>query len=219
MSLLSDGISDLDLFQSNIPIQDIPSCKTTLIRTSLAYVDHAGQLRVLAPIRDYIRVARPPSLQLVRPLRKYLIDLLKLYMAWWDASAFAVDLVPHLVSNLGNLHSLLLHGLGSDHSDLKESILGIIMLNHLSLRMNRGLTPLMMRLPDILSGMDDHGLYGRFITEALEAWQFYTLPNLELAIDKAIEDFRIIQDRDEEGEYMYCVDLHTFELGMLSSTL
>ncbi|KAJ7765111.1 hypothetical protein B0H14DRAFT_3593245 [Mycena olivaceomarginata] len=203
MSLLSDGISDLDLFQSNIPIQDIPSCKTTLIRTSLAYVDHAGQLKVLAPIRDYIRVARPPSLQLVRPLRKYLIDLLKLYMAWWDASAFAVDLVPHLVSNLGNLHSLLLHGLGSDHSDLKESILGIIMLNHLSLRMNRGLTPLMTRLPDILSGMDDHGLYGRFITEALEAWQFYTLPNLELAIDKAIEDFRIIQDRDEEAGYYF----------------
>ncbi|KAJ7715292.1 P-loop containing nucleoside triphosphate hydrolase protein, partial [Mycena olivaceomarginata] len=75
MSLLSDGISDLELVGSNIPIPDIPNCKTTLIRTSLAYVDHAGQFKVLAPIRDYIQLARPPSLQLVQPLRKYLIDL------------------------------------------------------------------------------------------------------------------------------------------------
>ncbi|KAJ7697070.1 hypothetical protein B0H14DRAFT_2315271, partial [Mycena olivaceomarginata] len=78
MSLLSDGISDLDLVQSNIPIANIPDCKTTLVRTSLAYVDHAGRFKVLAPIRDYIHLARPPSLQLVQPLRKYLIDLLKL---------------------------------------------------------------------------------------------------------------------------------------------
>ncbi|KAJ7833923.1 P-loop containing nucleoside triphosphate hydrolase protein [Mycena olivaceomarginata] len=69
MSLLSDGISDLDLFQSNIPIPNIPNCKTTLVRTSLAYIDHAGRLKVLAPIRDYIHLARPPSQQLVRPLR------------------------------------------------------------------------------------------------------------------------------------------------------
>jgi hypothetical protein len=40
MSLLSDGISDLESVQSNIPIPDIPNCKTTLVRTSLAYVDH-----------------------------------------------------------------------------------------------------------------------------------------------------------------------------------
>ncbi|KAJ7339811.1 P-loop containing nucleoside triphosphate hydrolase protein, partial [Mycena albidolilacea] len=75
MSLLSDGISDFDLLQGNIPIQDILSCKTALICTSLAYVDHAGRFKVLAPIREYIHLARPPSLHLVRPLRKYFIDL------------------------------------------------------------------------------------------------------------------------------------------------
>ncbi|KAJ7846597.1 P-loop containing nucleoside triphosphate hydrolase protein, partial [Mycena olivaceomarginata] len=121
MSLLSDGISNLDLVQSNIPIQDIPDCKTTLVRTSLAYVDHAGQFKVLAPIREYIRATRPPSLQLVRPLRKYLVDLLKLYMAWWHTSSFGVDLVPRLVSNIGNLHSVLSLGLDSDQNDLRES--------------------------------------------------------------------------------------------------
>jgi hypothetical protein len=68
--------------------------------------------------------------------------------------------------------------------------------------MNRGLTPLMLRLPEILSGMDDHELHGRFITEAFESRNFYTLPNPEVAIDKAIEHFRLIQDRDGEGDYM-----------------
>ncbi|KAJ7320788.1 P-loop containing nucleoside triphosphate hydrolase protein, partial [Mycena albidolilacea] len=123
MSLLSDGISDLDLVQSNIPIQDIAECKTTLIRTSLAYVDRSGRFKVLAPIREYIHLVRPPYLGLVRPLRKYLLDLLELH----TAQSFGVDLVPRLVSNLGNLHNILLQGLDSDHTDLREAILGIIL--------------------------------------------------------------------------------------------
>ncbi|KAF7344685.1 NB-ARC domain-containing protein [Mycena venus] len=203
MSLLSDGISDLDLAQSNIPIPDIPNCKTTLVRTSLAYIDHAGRFKVLAPIREYIHLTKPPSIQLVQPMRKYLIDLLKLYMAWSDTSSFAIDLVPRLVSNLGNLHSVLLQGLDTDHSELRESILGIIMLNHLNVRMNRGLTPLMLRLPEILSRMDDHYLHGQFITGAFEARRFYTLPNLEVAIDEGIKHFQLLQERNEEGAYYF----------------
>jgi hypothetical protein len=50
MSLLSDGISDADLVQSKPPIPEILKCKSTLVRTSLTYVDHAGRLKVLAPI-------------------------------------------------------------------------------------------------------------------------------------------------------------------------
>jgi hypothetical protein len=198
MSLLSDGISDLDLFQSNIPIQDIPDCKTTLVRTSLAYVDHSGRFKVLAPIREYICLAIPPSMSLVRPLRKYLMDLLKLHQAW----SFGVDLVPRLVSNFGNLHNILLQGLDSDHTDLRESILGVTMLNNLYMTMNRGLTPLMLRLPEILSGIDDHELHGWFLTEALESRELYTLPDLELAIDEAIEHFHLIHDCEKECEYM-----------------
>ncbi|KAJ7835260.1 P-loop containing nucleoside triphosphate hydrolase protein, partial [Mycena olivaceomarginata] len=203
MSLLSDGISDLDLVQSNIPIPDIPNCKATLIRTSLAYIDHARRLKVLAPIRDYIHFARPPSLQLVRPLRKYLINMLKLYVAWWYTSASVADFLPSLISNFGNLHSVLLQGLESNHSDLRESILGIIMLSNLSVTMNRGLTPLMLRLPEILAGMDDPELHGRFVTAAFVARHLYTLPNPEMAIEKAIEHFREIKDADEEGE-LHC---------------
>jgi hypothetical protein len=65
MSLLSDGISDHDLVQSRPPIPEILKCKATLLCTSLAYVDQAGQLKLLAPIREYIRNSQPPSLTLV----------------------------------------------------------------------------------------------------------------------------------------------------------
>ncbi|KAJ7800138.1 P-loop containing nucleoside triphosphate hydrolase protein, partial [Mycena olivaceomarginata] len=75
MSLLSDGISDIDLVQSKSPIPDILKSKTALIRTSLAYVDRTGRLKVLAPIREYIQIARPPSSDLVRPLQKHLTNL------------------------------------------------------------------------------------------------------------------------------------------------
>ncbi|KAJ7870095.1 P-loop containing nucleoside triphosphate hydrolase protein, partial [Mycena olivaceomarginata] len=92
MSLLSDGISDVDLVQSKPPIPDIPRCKTTLVRTSLAYVDHAGRFKVLAPIREYIQTTRPPSPLLVRPLRKHLNHLLKLGVM--RRSSLGVDLIP-----------------------------------------------------------------------------------------------------------------------------
>ncbi|KAJ7662516.1 hypothetical protein B0H14DRAFT_1075825 [Mycena olivaceomarginata] len=85
------------------------------------------------------------------------------------------------------------------------------MLNHLSLMMNRGLTPLFLRLPEILSGMDDHELHGRFIKCALEAHQFYTLPNPELAIGKAIEHFRLIQDRDAEAGLLIAIAAYYYE--------
>jgi hypothetical protein len=203
MSLLSDGLSNLDLVQSNIPIQDITDCKTTLILTSLAYIDHAGRFKVLAPIQEYIRATQPAPLQLVRPLRKYLIDLFDLWQAWWDGPSFASDFFPHLVSNLGNLHTVLQQGLDSDHTDCKGCVLGILLLNSLSLGMNRGFSPLMLHLPEILSKIDDQELYGRFITAALESRDFYTLPHPEKSMEKAIECFHLIQDRSRKGGYMY----------------
>ncbi|KAJ7796314.1 hypothetical protein B0H14DRAFT_3551206 [Mycena olivaceomarginata] len=213
MALLSDGISDIDLVQTKLPIPDIMKCKATLIRTSLAYVDHAGQLKVLAPIREYINTIRPPSSLLVQPLRRHFHTLLKLWRSFVEHSSLEVDLIPHLVSSLGNLHNVLLHGLDSTQTDLGETIQGIIILNDLNLTMNCGLSPLMLRLSEILAEIHDHKLHGQFITGALLAWQFYKIPNPEKSIDEAIEDFRIIKNLNGEARlysaiaeyYLHCV--------------
>jgi hypothetical protein len=126
LSLLSDGISNTDLTQSKPPIPEIVKCQTTLLRTSLAFVDHAGRLKVLAPIRDYIQATRPPSPPLVRPLRKYFSDLLSLWTTVINSSSGVGDLTPHLLSNLGNMHNLLMYGLDLDPTDTGDTAQAIL---------------------------------------------------------------------------------------------
>jgi hypothetical protein len=57
LSMPPDGLTDADLVQAKLPIIDILACKTTLIRTSLAFVDHDQHLKVLVPVREHILTA------------------------------------------------------------------------------------------------------------------------------------------------------------------
>ncbi|KAJ7181126.1 P-loop containing nucleoside triphosphate hydrolase protein, partial [Mycena filopes] len=61
LSILPDGLSDVELVQSHLPIKDVLSCKSALIATSLAYKDTKGRLRSLLPIREHVREFSPPS--------------------------------------------------------------------------------------------------------------------------------------------------------------
>ncbi|KAF8207366.1 hypothetical protein K438DRAFT_1962295 [Mycena galopus ATCC 62051] len=169
MSLLSDGISDIDLAQSKIPIPDLPECKATLIRTSLAYVDHAGQLKVLAPIQEYVHTVRPPSSLLVQPLHAHLNKLLQLWWNFRNGSSSTSSLIPRLVSNLGNLHNVLLHGLNGDFADLAETMHSIILLSRLNMTIN------------------------------FMGCQFYTIDNPTELMDEAVQHFRTNKDLEGEA--------------------
>ncbi|KAJ7452928.1 P-loop containing nucleoside triphosphate hydrolase protein, partial [Mycena latifolia] len=61
LSILSDGIMDEDLIIGKVPLPTIAHCRSSLIRTSLAYMDGGGRLKALSPIREYIRRFHPPS--------------------------------------------------------------------------------------------------------------------------------------------------------------
>ncbi|KAJ7260670.1 P-loop containing nucleoside triphosphate hydrolase protein, partial [Mycena rebaudengoi] len=61
LSMLPDGFTDADLVQANFPIVNILACKTTLIQTSLAFVDQDEHLKVLVPIREHILHVHPPA--------------------------------------------------------------------------------------------------------------------------------------------------------------
>ncbi|KAJ7839329.1 hypothetical protein B0H14DRAFT_2787348 [Mycena olivaceomarginata] len=199
MSLLSDGISDHNLVQSRPPIPEILKCKATLLRTSLAYVDHAGQLKLLAPIREYIHNIQPPSPPLVRPLRTHFIDLLKLWRTVMDSSSFVDDLIPHLLSNLGNLHNILLQGLDFDHEACSETTRGIILLNDLHLYMDLGLNSLMLRLLEILDQMKDHDLHGKFIIGTFKARHFYEISDPDKLMAIGLEHFQMTKDLEGEA--------------------
>ncbi|KAF8207419.1 hypothetical protein K438DRAFT_1962342 [Mycena galopus ATCC 62051] len=125
-------------------------------------------------------------------------------VTWLYGSSFAVDSIVHLVSNLGNLHNLLQHGLDGDHEDLRETVQAIIWLHRLNMTMDRGLSPPWLRLPEILAQIEDHSIQGQFIVGALLAQYFHTLANPEKSIDEAMEHFRLIHDLNGEGEYQSC---------------
>ncbi|KAJ7288743.1 P-loop containing nucleoside triphosphate hydrolase protein, partial [Mycena rebaudengoi] len=60
LSMLPDGLSDTDLIQMRLPIPEILACKSTLIRTSLAFIGKDQRLKVLVPIREHVFGVHPP---------------------------------------------------------------------------------------------------------------------------------------------------------------
>ncbi|KAJ7211467.1 P-loop containing nucleoside triphosphate hydrolase protein, partial [Mycena rebaudengoi] len=71
LSMLPDGLADSDLVQAKLPITDILACKTTLLQTSLAFVDQDQHLKVLVPIREHILHIHPPADALKLKLREH----------------------------------------------------------------------------------------------------------------------------------------------------
>ncbi|KAJ7469476.1 hypothetical protein FB451DRAFT_1476296 [Mycena latifolia] len=75
LSILPDGLSNVELLQSILPVPHILTCKAVLLQTSLAYIE-SKRLKVLVPIREYMQHIHPPSPSLVQPLRKHYHSLL-----------------------------------------------------------------------------------------------------------------------------------------------
>ncbi|KAJ7633317.1 P-loop containing nucleoside triphosphate hydrolase protein, partial [Mycena polygramma] len=71
LSILPDGISDIELIQSGLPIQDVQHCKAVLLATSLAYNDNKRRLKALTPIREYMTLHHPCSHPLTQAIRKH----------------------------------------------------------------------------------------------------------------------------------------------------
>ncbi|KAJ7889965.1 P-loop containing nucleoside triphosphate hydrolase protein [Mycena leptocephala] len=79
LAILPNGLSDVELVQSQLPIENILGCKAALIHTSLAYSDEHKQLKALIPIREYIQRIQPPADHLVRPVLKHFRELLEVF--------------------------------------------------------------------------------------------------------------------------------------------
>ncbi|KAJ7724497.1 hypothetical protein B0H16DRAFT_1430498, partial [Mycena metata] len=71
LSILPDGLSDVELKQSKFAIQGILDCKMALLRTALAYLDDHKRLKALVPIREYMAKFQPPTDEMIKPLFKH----------------------------------------------------------------------------------------------------------------------------------------------------
>ncbi|KAJ7453466.1 P-loop containing nucleoside triphosphate hydrolase protein, partial [Mycena latifolia] len=110
LSMLPDGLSNAELLQSTLPIDNILACKAILLCTSLAYVDDQQRLKALVPIREYIQKIHPPRACMVTPLLQHFQALLEVYVTF-HGTVLAPGTVARITSNLVNIHNLLVQGL------------------------------------------------------------------------------------------------------------
>ncbi|KAJ7166836.1 hypothetical protein C8R46DRAFT_1192145 [Mycena filopes] len=150
LSILPDGLSDIELVQSNLQIKDVLSCKSALIATSLAYRDSKGRLRSLVPIREHVRRFSPPPDALVQALRKLFHNLLVLYHKYNDWRLSGV--LAQITTNLANLDEVLQWGLQPQSLDLAETIESITSLNSFYRVTRAGRTHLLNDIPIHLCG-------------------------------------------------------------------
>lgn len=136
LSILPDGLSDAMLSQVQRPLQEILRCKTSLLRTSLAYLGHDGRLKALVPIREYVRTACPPGVSLMNSLRDYIYDLIKSSKGF--RFALASGIVTRLAADMGNIKSLLEFSL-NEHTDiLHETLVCVLDMAEYTCRANGG---------------------------------------------------------------------------------
>ncbi|KAJ7486943.1 P-loop containing nucleoside triphosphate hydrolase protein [Mycena latifolia] len=179
LSILPDGLSDLDLVQCKPSIPDILQCKATLLGNTLAYTDDANRLKSLVPIREHVLHFDPPSSCLTEPLWKYFQSHLDLYQRYVGQTQMASKL-KEITAHLGNMKQVLSRALHSDNPDLAGAIDCTISLNSFFQITGHGWLDLMDVIPSILPQPPNPRLEARFILETLRSSDHYPMSAEEL---------------------------------------
>ncbi|KAJ7495540.1 hypothetical protein FB451DRAFT_1478439, partial [Mycena latifolia] len=118
LSILPDGISEAELLQAQLPIDNVLACKAALLRTSLAYADDQQHLKVLVPIREYMHKRHPPTTQIVQPLLKYFQKLLEIFVTF-QGTGSGPDIAARIAPNCANIQGILAYELDPDSPGLR----------------------------------------------------------------------------------------------------
>ncbi|KAJ7099313.1 hypothetical protein B0H15DRAFT_542712 [Mycena belliarum] len=187
LSVLPDGLSDqvIKQLQFSRVFENILGSKSTLLRTSLAYIDFDQRLKVLAPIREYVRHLHPPTSALVTPLLEYYFDLVRLFEGYHELPSG--DLFRRISTDFGNITSMLQTGLQSENPrSTREAAIGCaISLATFTRTMVRGSNELFRSMTGLVETFGDKTLLGRYLLE------------LSLVPDKSISTLSVLKQANE----------------------
>ncbi|KAJ7818565.1 hypothetical protein B0H13DRAFT_2455061 [Mycena leptocephala] len=195
LSMLPDGLSDTELVQSKLPIDNILGCKTALIRTTLAYSDGNKRLKALVPIREYMQKVEPPGFHLVRPLLKHFKELLELFMEYRGTQSSSAT-VDRITSNYSNIQNILWNGAQQGHTDLVNTIYCACDLNLFSQLIGRGLISFIAHIPTILPHPCHHHMEAYYILSLFNSFGYTSASVIETLVLQAIELFKHFDDPD-----------------------
>ncbi|KAJ7094857.1 hypothetical protein C8R44DRAFT_718366 [Mycena epipterygia] len=209
LSILPDGLSDAELLQSKLSINNLLECRSMLLRTSLAYEDGRKRLKSLVPIREYMQQFYPAPQPLIHEVEKHFHLLLEVYEKHRGSQQVVAQL-NQIISNLGNLHQVLLQGLQHDSPALADTINCAILLNRFSRTAGYGYHVLMNHIPAALSSICDDRLEALFINDVFTSWVQHPIGNPEQLIAQAIYHFGKFNDLLLECEFSHPFDRYFF---------
>jgi hypothetical protein len=193
--MLPDGLSDVELVQAKLPIDNILGCKAALIQTTLAYSDEHKRLKALVPIREYMQKIKPPGYHLVRPLLKHFKELLELFMEYHGTQSSSAT-VARISSNYSNIQNILWNGAKQGHPDLINAIYCACDLNYFSQLVGRGPISFIAHIPSILPQPHDHRLEAYYILTLFNSFQYSPISNAETLVFEALQHFKYFNDPD-----------------------
>jgi hypothetical protein len=195
LSMLPDGLADVHLIQSKLPLENILKCKTALKSTALAYSDEHKRLKVLMPIREYLQQHEPPGDNLVQSLLKYFEEMLKFYAEYGGTQSTSIT-VPRIKSNLTNIQNVLEWGLKQRQPILSNSIYCVCYLTHFSNLNVQTATSLRGQIQDLLPQLNDHRLKVYFLIQLIHQLQSDPISDPDTLVSQVLEHFKYFDDPD-----------------------
>ncbi|KAJ7195906.1 P-loop containing nucleoside triphosphate hydrolase protein, partial [Mycena pura] len=193
LSMLPDGLSDIELRKISFPIYNILECKATLLRTSLAYNSSQKRLKVLVPIQEHMRRHHPAQLLIVEPLFQYYRELVEFETK--HRGPMLAEIIPQITLNWANIQSLLSFRIQQEQLDHSQTIHYAIYLNTCSRSIGpMTIIPLLDLIAASLPTPVDHGLEVLFLSELFYVTRFTKDTRAETLIEQALGHFPYFTD-------------------------
>jgi hypothetical protein len=192
LAILPDGLSDVDIIQSQIPAKDILTCKAVLLSTSLAYTNNA-RLKVLVPVREYMQQHYPAAQSFIQSVRTQFEDLLSIWRKYLGHQLGA-PLYKQITSNLANMQSILTLELYPSNPRLEDIVHSITRLNDFRILMGYSPSPCINYIAKNYSQPSNPRLEVYMIAMLFKVQQQHVIPNAEHLLSQAEKNFDSFDD-------------------------